>query len=158
VLHQRAALVEVEAPLAGFHEFERRAAHEDELGLCAGIATGGPGKLCRVVAIEEDERSPQRHGIERIDPRACGNDDPALVVGNVALDGDRRIETPAAQLPRRALIARDRLRPVDPGDRPPLQLLIERAVSPVFSSWVSRAWICSSRSGSITGQTVPCWP
>ena len=35
MLHQRAALIEVEAPLAGFHEFQRRAPHEDELGIVA---------------------------------------------------------------------------------------------------------------------------
>jgi hypothetical protein len=45
MLHELAALVEIEAALAGLHQFERRAAHEDELGLGAGIAPGCPGKL-----------------------------------------------------------------------------------------------------------------
>ena len=82
------------------------------------------GELRRVVPVEKDEGCAQRHGIERIDPRACGNDDPALVVGNIARGGDRRIEAPAAQR-RGEGNARDRLWPVDPGDRPPLQLFIE---------------------------------
>ena len=86
VLHEAAALVEVEAALAGLHQLERRARTRISLAWLGRSGASAQASCAGIVAVEEDERRAQRHGVERIDPRARGNDDPALVVGNVALD------------------------------------------------------------------------
>src|SRR3546814_10474895 len=48
-----AALVEIEAALAGLHQLERRALHQDQLGI--GVLLERPGELVWIVAVEEQE-------------------------------------------------------------------------------------------------------
>jgi hypothetical protein len=65
-----AALVEVEAPLAGLHQFERRA------GTRMSLAFGWTGDSAQascvgIVAVEEQELGAQRHAVERVHPRAA---------------------------------------------------------------------------------------
>jgi hypothetical protein len=95
----------------------------------------------RVVAVEEDERSPQRHGIERIDPvpaammtRPLSS---AMSRSTVIVGSKRQLRScrcegdPATGSGRltRAIVRR-------------FSSSLRRAVSPVFSSCVSLAWIC----------------
>src|SRR3546814_463284 len=48
-----ATLVEIEAALAGLHQPERRALHQDQLGI--GVLLERPGELVWIVAVEEQE-------------------------------------------------------------------------------------------------------
>src|SRR3546814_7081703 len=119
---QLAVLVEVKAPLPRLHQLQRCALGQDELG--ARRNPERPGELVRIVAIEKQEVAAQRHAVERVHPGPAGMDELALGAPDIGLERDRRIKAPAASRARPDE-ARDRLGPVDPRRRAPLQLLVE---------------------------------
>lgn len=74
-----------------FHERQRVAAGQDELGW--PLLPEREGDLVRVSPVDEDKR-----GVERVDGRTGGNNDPALMIADVALHGDGGIEQAAGGL------------------------------------------------------------
>src|SRR3546814_9429950 len=85
-----AALVEIEAALAGLHQLERRALHQDQLGI--GVLLERPGELVWIVAVEEQEIGAKADAVERIDLRASGIDQLAFCPTDIGSERNRRIE------------------------------------------------------------------
>src|SRR5690606_7207411 len=83
-----------------------------------------PGDLLGIVSVEENQLAAQTHAVERIDPRARRMDQLALRASDVGIESHGGIDRPA---PWRLGPdeSRDRLGAAAPGDRPPLQLLVE---------------------------------
>src|SRR5690606_12044597 len=90
--HQLAALIKIEPPLSGLHQFERCAVRQDQLGSFCRFLIKGPFKLRGIIAVEKYERRAQRSRIQWIDPGSFGPDPALLMIEYIELQSDGRIE------------------------------------------------------------------
>ena len=97
-----ALLVEEEAALLLAHAVERRAGDEDDLGILRGPPLQRPVDLRIVAAVDEHEVGFHRDERQRIDALPRARDEPALLVLDILIEHDRRVERPAAAFAHRA--------------------------------------------------------